>query len=269
MRKKLCAVDIDGTLVTNDKTLLPQTKADIHWFIREGGIFVLASGRPTRGILRYISELDLQNLGGYIISYNGARIINAQSKKSVLEKNIDPSCYAAVFSAAERLKLPLTAYKQDIAVTQKATDRYFLTETSVNQLTVDRVSDLQAELTYPTPKFLITGEPDYLSQAELQLRDMLSSYPVTVFRSEPFYLEITASGCDKGTALLELANLLGLDRSETMACGDGFNDVTMLSAAGLGIAMDNAQLPAKAAANGVTTSNNENGVGKALRKFAL
>lgn len=230
----------------------------------------MASGRPTRGILRYVEELELRKTGGFMISYNGARVINAATNQIVLEKNIDPICYSAIFSAAEELHLPLTAYKkQDIAVTQKATDRYFLTETSINQLTVERVSDLQAELTYPTPKFLITGAPDVLCRAEIQLREMLSKLPVAVFRSEPFYLEITARGCDKGSAILELAKTLHIDKTETMACGDGFNDVTMLSAVGLGIAMENAQPPAQAAADCLTASNNENGVGQAIRKFAV
>lgn len=267
---KLCAVDIDGTLVTDDKSLLPQTKADIHRFVQAGGTFVLASGRPTRGIVRYIEELGLSSIGGFVISYNGARIINAQTDEIVSEKNIAPSCYPIIFEAAEQLHLPLTAYKkQDIAVTQKASDRYFLTETSINRLTIERVSDLQTELTYPTPKFLITGEPDFLSEAEIQLRSMLSKLPVTVFRSEPFYLEITARGCDKGAAILELAELLHIDRSETMACGDGFNDITMLSAVGLGVAMENAQPAAKDAADCTTASNNENGVGQAIRRFAV
>ena len=270
LQRKLCAVDIDGTLVTDEKILLPQTKADIHWFIREGGIFVLASGRPTRGILRYIDELDLAAVGGFVISYNGARIMDARTNNIILQKNIDPACYPIIFKAADALNLPLTAYKgQDIAVTQKATDSYFLTETSINRLQVERVPNLQAELTYPTPKFLITGEPEILSQAEIQLREMLSALSVTVFRSEPFYLEITARGCDKGAAILELAELLHIDKSETMACGDGFNDVTMLSAVGLGVAMENAQPAAKDAADCLTASNNENGVGKAIRKFAV
>lgn len=270
MKRKLCAVDIDGTLVTDDKTLLPQTKADILAFAHAGGTFVLASGRPTRGILRYTEELNLKSLGGFVISYNGARVMNAKTNAVILEKNISPSCYPLIFEAAEQLRLPLTAYKrQDIAVTQKATDRYFLTETSINRLTVERVSDLRKELTYPTPKFLITGEPDYLGDAELRLRQKLQGLPVTVFRSEPFYLEITARGCDKGAAVLELAKYLHIEPEETMACGDGFNDVTMLSSVGLGVAMENAQLPAKQAANCVTVSNNDNGVGLALRKFAL
>ena len=69
--------------------------------------------------------------------------------------------------------------------------------------------------------------------------------------------------------MLELAEALGIKPEETMACGDGFNDVTMLRAAGLGVAMENAQIPAKEAAAYITESNLENGVGKALRKFAL
>lgn len=256
--------------MTDEKILLPQTKADIQRFIRNGGTFALASGRPTRGILRYVEELNLTEIGGYIISYNGARIIEAKTRKTVSQKNIDPACYAEIFRAAEQLNLPLTAYKgQDIAVTQKARDRYFLTETSINRLEILRVADLQRELTYPTPKFLITGEPEILGKAEVQLRECLSALPVSVFRSEPFYLEITAHGCDKGAAILELAEILKIDRSQTMACGDGFNDVTMLSAVGLGVAMKNAQPAAKEAADCITDSNNENGVGQAIRKFAL
>lgn len=269
MQKKLVAVDIDGTLVTDTKELLPETKADIHRFIENGGVFVLATGRPTPGIRRYVAELDLVRLGGYVISYNGARIFDLKNGKLLFQKNIPLNCYSRIFDAAEQLGLALTGYKNDLAVTQKANDRYFVMETSINGLEICRVPDLKTEFTYETPKFLITGEPDFLSDAEVKLRSMLSDLPLTVFRSEPFFLEITARGCDKGTAILQLAEELHLRQDETMACGDGFNDVTMLQSVSFGVAMQNAQLPAKQAAQYITDSNNENGVGKALRQFAL
>ncbi len=269
MKKKLLAVDIDGTLVNNEKILLPQTKKDIQGFIRRGGTFVLASGRPTPGIRRYIDELDLERLGGYVISYNGARIFDVQTGELLLQKNITPNCYPLIFDAAEKLHLPLTAYKNDVAVTEKANDRYFRMETSINKLEIQRVPSLLAELQYNTPKFLITGESEFLSDAEGKLRAMLKTLPVNVFRSEPFFLEITALGSDKGSAILELAEQLGIDRSATMACGDGFNDITMLRAVDLGVAMENAQIPAKNAADYITASNNANGVGLAIRKFAV
>lgn len=270
MKKRLAAVDIDGTLVTDTKELLAETKADIHRFIAAGGVFVLATGRPTPGIRRYAEELDLANRGGYVISYNGARTFDLKAKKPLFQKNIPTHCYPRIFDAADKLHLPLTGYnKNDVAVTQKANDRYFQMETSINRLEIQRVPELRTALTYETPKFLITGEPDFLSDAEGKLRAMLSDLPLAVFRSEPFFLEITARGCDKGAAMLELAEALGIKREETMACGDGFNDVTMLRAAGLGVAMTNAQIPAKEAADYITDSNLENGVGKALQKFAV
>ncbi|MGN0520337.1 MAG: Cof-type HAD-IIB family hydrolase [Candidatus Fimenecus sp.] len=269
MKKRLAAVDIDGTLVTDTKELLPQTKADIQAFVKNGGVFVLATGRPTPGIRRYAEELDLASLGGYVISYNGARTFEANTNTLLFQKNIPTDCYSRIFDAADILHLPLTGYKNDIAVTEKANDRYFQMETTINRLEIQRVPDMRAEFTYQTPKFLITGEEKFLGDAEDKLRAMLSDLPLAVFRSEPFFLEITAQGCDKGAAVLELAAHLGLKPEETMACGDGFNDVTMLRAAGLGVAMENAQIPAKEAADYITDSNLENGVGKALRKFAI
>lgn len=269
MKKRLVAVDIDGTLVTDRKELLAETAADIQAFANSGGVFVLATGRPTPGVRRYVDELDLSKLGGYVISYNGARTFQSNTNSLLFQKNIPLSCYPYIFDAADRLNLPLTGYKNDVAVTQKANDRYFQMETTINGLEICRVPDMRAEFTYETPKFLITGEADFLSDAEVKLRQLLSDLPVAVFRSEPFFLEITARGCDKGAAILELASSLGIDRSETMACGDGFNDVTMLSAVDLGVAVANAQIPAKEAANYITDSNNNNGVGKALRKFAI
>ena len=111
------------------------------------------------------------------------------------------------------------------------------------------------------PKYLITGEPDYITETEKLFKNELSG--VSVFRSEPFFLEITPLMVDKGTALMWLADRLG------MACGDGYNDITMISEAGIGVAMENAQEPAKNAADFVTLSNDDNGVAAAIKKFAL
>lgn len=269
LQKRLLAVDIDGTLVNDNKVLLPQTKQDIFEFMDRGGVFVLATGRPTPGVRRYIDELDLQTRGGYVISYNGARTFYPRENRAFTEKNVPQSAYGRILEAAQQLDLPLTAYRDDVAVTEKADDKYFRMETTVNGLQIDRVPSFRDALTFSTPKFLITGEPDYLETAEVRLRDALKGEPVAVFRSEPCFLEITALGCDKGAAILELARLLGIDPADTMACGDGYNDVTMLSAVGLGVAMANARTPTKAAADVVTLSNNENGVGAAIRRYAL
>ncbi len=264
---KLVAVDIDGTLVTNKKEILPETKNAIIRFIDNGGVFVIASGRPTKGIKRYIDELGLKQRGGYIISYNGSKITDIKTGKILSETNIDVKHIPSIISAAEKYDIPLTTYKDDIAITQKARDDFFNLEVTINKLEVKVVESLSDELNYPIPKFLITGEPEKLEIAEKHLREELTD--LTVFRSEPFFLEIVPNGVNKGNSLIALSEELGIDRNETMACGDGFNDVTLIEAAGIGVAMENAQKPAKEVADFITRSNENNGVGYAIEKFCF
>lgn len=267
MKIKLLAVDIDGTLVTKDKVLTDITKDAIKKYIKAGGKFAIATGRPNKGIERYIKELSLDELGGYVISYNGSRITDVKTGELLYQKNLKPSQLPQIFDAAEKYGISLTTYKGDTAVTEKADDKYFNLEVSINKLSVKRVPDLKKEVTYPVPKFLITGESTYLSDIEKKLKNELCG--VSVFRSEPFFLEITPNGIDKGEAIIWLCNYMGIMQSETMACGDGFNDITMLKTAGLGVAMENAQEITKNAANYVTLSNDENGVAHAINKFAF
>ncbi len=269
MQRRLLAVDIDGTLVNDQKEILPETKRDIWEYIRQGGIFVLATGRATPGVGRYIRELELESRGGYVVAYNGARTFCPKEGRVIAETRVPREAYDSILEAADALDLPLIAYRNDVAVTEKANDRYFHLETSINGLEIDRVASLRAALDFDTPKFMITGEPEFLAGAEPKLRAALLGAPVDVYRSEPCFLEITAHGSDKGAAILSLAASLGLSRADTMACGDGFNDVSMLRRVGFGVAMANAQAPAKAAADAGTLSNAENGVGEAIRRYAL
>lgn len=167
----------------------------------------------------------------------------------------------------KKYNVPITTYKGDTAVTDNADDKYFYLEVNLNNLGLQRVQSLRKEVTYPVPKYLITGEPDYITETEKLFKNELSG--VSVFRSEPFFLEITPLMVDKGTALMWLADSLGIRREQVMACGDGYNDITMISEAGIGVAMENAQEPAKNAADFVTLSNDDNGVAAAIKKFAL
>ena len=114
---------------------------------------------------------------------------------------------------------------------------------------------------------MITGEEKELEKYEGILRDELDG--VTVFRSEPFFLEIVPESVDKGVSLTFLEKYLGIDKSEVMACGDGFNDVPFIKASGISVAMRNAQQPVLEAADYITLSNDEDGLGEAIRRFAL
>ena len=85
MSIKLVASDIDGTLVNNNKDLLPSTKQAVRAFTDRGGVFVIATGRPISGIRRYIKELELDKRGGLLISYNGSFILDTVTEKPILQ----------------------------------------------------------------------------------------------------------------------------------------------------------------------------------------
>ena len=109
---------------------------------------------------------------------------------------------------------------------------------------------------------------DYLAVVEPLVNAALGR-DFSVYRSEPFFLEIMPKGIDKAQSLERLLMKLGLKREEMIACGDGYNDLSMIKYAGLGVAMENAVLPVRTAADHITASNNEDGVGLVVEKFML
>ena len=109
---------------------------------------------------------------------------------------------------------------------------------------------------------------DYLAMVEPRVKAALGR-DYSVYRSEPFFLEIMPKGIDKAKSLGRLLEKLGMKREQMIACGDGYNDLTMIQYAGLGVAMDNAVLPVKKAADYITASNNEDGVALVVEKFLL
>ena len=84
-----------------------------------------------------------------------------------------------------------------------------------------------------------------------------------------YNIEINGAGVNKGQALVELGKILGIEREEIMACGDGDNDEAMLKEVGLGVAMENAEEQVKKAADYITGTNEEEGAAKAIEKFVL
>ena len=83
---------------------------------------------------------------------------------------------------------------------------------------------------------------------------------LSIYRSEPFFLEIMPQNIDKATSLQKLLNSLGMTADEMICCGDGYNDVSMIEYAGLGVAMENAQPIIKESADFITRSNDEDGI---------
>ena len=125
---------------------------------------------------------------------------------------------------------------------------------------------MEEEVDFEPDKFLFVGEPLYI---ESILPDMQRRFAgkLNIFRSEPYFMEIVPLGIDKARSLDRLLDKLGMTSENLVACGDGFNDISMVNFAGMGVAMANACAETKAVANYIAPSNDEDGVADAIKKF--
>ena len=115
---------------------------------------------------------------------------------------------------------------------------------------------------------MMLDDGDYLALVEARVKAALGKN-FSVYRSDPFFLEILPRNIDKAQSLAQLLKLLGMEREEMIACGDGYNDLSMIEFAGLGVAMENAVRPVRSSADYVTFSNNDDGVAHVVEKFLL
>lgn len=268
MEKKVLVLDLDGTLTNSEKKITPRTKKALMEMQEQGHTVVLASGRPTPGITPLAKELELEKNGGYILSFNGGQITNCKTGEIVYQKTLPPEVVPKLFDLADKLDIGLISYEQDAIITGMHYDEYIDIEKNITHLPVKQMENISEYIDFPLNKCLGTADPEVAAQAEKEYEKMFGK-TLCISRSEPFFIEITPMGIDKAASLERFCKLTGNKRENMIACGDGFNDVSMIEYAGLGVAMANAQAAVKEVADYVTASNDEDGVAKVIYKFIL
>ena len=267
----IIALDLDGTLTNSEKNITPRTFDALMKAQREGVRLVLASGRPTFGIAALANQLQLADYGGYVLSYNGGRIIDWCEKTVIFSQVVDQKLVPILHDFAEKAQLPIVTYLPEAILASKNEGEYLAEEARINGMPVVVAQNFVEEamqIAGGSTKFLIPGEPELLIQLESEMKAALSEQ-MEVFRSAPFFLELPPKGIDKAQSLQRLLTHLGLERESLMAFGDGFNDLSMIQFAGQGVAMANAVEEVKSIADFVTTSNEEDGIAHALEQLLL
>ena len=268
MEYKMIVLDLDGTLTNRDKIITPRTKKALMDAQKAGKIVVLASGRPTAGIKPLAEELELAKYGSYILSYNGGMITNCGTGEVVFSSLLPAESNVKIIRLAEEHGVDILTYEGEEIITNNKECPYAVKESNINHLPLRQVEDMKRYVSFQVPKFLMLDDGDYLVTVEPRVKAAMGR-DFSVYRSEPFFLEIMPKGIDKAQSLGRLLERLGMKREEMIACGDGYNDLTMIRYAGLGVAMENAVLPVRNAADYITASNNEDGVGLVVEKFML
>lgn len=267
MSIKLLAIDLDDTLLSQDLSISQENKDAVARAEDLGVRVILASGRSLFSMKRYIQELKLDQRHGYVISWNGSQVTDAQTGEVLIHHEMDPGLTELILDwALENHHTLQTQYRDEMWVMNSNDFSHLDVKLSGMKLIEPTREEF---LALSHPKLIIPEEPEVLVgiEAELKLR---FGDAVRMFRSKPYFLEIMPPKADKGFALAELAQLLSIPRESVMAVGDSGNDKEMLRYAGLGVAMINALPEIQALADWVTTKDhNNNGLAEALDRWIL
>ena len=256
----LICTDLDGTLLRRDKTVSKENLEAIEHFKAEGGYFTFITGRMPY----YVDDLPYRvKINAPFGTTNGAGLYDCEAKKYVWTMPISSSVLDLVRYVDERI--------EDIGIQICFFDRIcFLRENHATDrfreiVHVPRLLCDYSDVSEPFAKVvLVDGREEVLMRAKSLIEEYPGYADFEYTRSERSLYEILPKGTSKGTVLPRLADCLGVDMRRTIAVGDYDNDVSMLKAAGLGVAVSNATEGAKAAADIITVSNEEHAIAKII-----
>ncbi|EKU46357.1 Cof-type HAD-IIB family hydrolase [Staphylococcus massiliensis] len=265
MTYKMIVMDMDDTLMTSENKVSAKTKAYLIDLQEKGYKVVLASGRPTEGMLPVAKELKMDEFNSYIISYNGAKTIEVKSEKEIDSNLISkPNLDQIVDYCREKGFLPLS-YK-DGQIIIEGDHEYEQIESEITGLPLKKVADIKAYINEDVPKAMGV---DYEANIETVLKTLRGNFndDIDVTTSKPFFLEFMAKSVSKGEAITHLATKLDVPMQKIVAFGDSSNDTTLLQVVGRGIAMGNAIPALKDIADDITLDHDSDGIPHALEKL--
>ena len=269
MKYKLLVLDVDGTLLNDEREISKRTLAALLRVQQMGVRIVLASGRPTYGLMPLAKTLELGNYGGFVLSYNGCQIIKAQNGEILFERRINPEMLPYLEKKARKNGFAIFTYHDDTLITDSPDNEYIKNEALLNNLKIIKEDEFSTAIDFaPCKCMLVSDKEKALIGLEQHWEKRLAG-TLDAFRSEPYFLEVVPCGVNKANTLGALLEHLGVTREEVIAVGDGVCDVTMLQLAGMGVAMGHSQDSVKVCADYVTASNEEDGVALAVEKLIL
>ncbi|NIK77346.1 hypothetical protein FHS15_002482 [Paenibacillus castaneae] len=261
LKYDLIALDVDGTLLTDDHVLTKEIRDTVREAADYGAQIVLCTGRGPSGAIPILEELGL---GGTVITHNGAATINADNRSVLHQFDMMPEQLLAFIDYCREKSIHFdvnTAFEMMVeSMSSEAEAMYHRFQAN------PAVQDFRLGLPEGLVKFTVFGSKEEMDSVQAEWE----GWPMTLksIRSGDFFIDVHHAEANKGKALQQLAKIREIDSSRILAIGNYYNDVTMLEFAGMGIAMGNSPDAVKLAANAVARSNSEDGVAYALREYA-
>lgn len=268
MKYKLLVVDIDGTLLSRDRNISAENKRALDQASRAGVRVALSTGRA---VLACRSILDQLGLDGYHVFFDGALVSDLDEE--LYAQPLDRAVVRDAIEFARQKRINLELYSTGQYFVERETwstnahRQFFGIEPSVVDFSDlwQRERIIKGGLASVTPQ-QVAGARQFYAQFEKRLHFSMAYSPAF---PDVEFTNVVAPEVSKGKALEALTRHLGISLSEVMAVGDGTNDISLLSQAGLAVAMENAPDKVKAVADHITPDVDQNGLAVAIERFLL
>lgn len=268
MEYKIIILDIDGTLVNSEKIITPNTLNVLTELQKSGKKVALASGRPVQGIWNHAKNLGLDTFGGYILAYNGGAVIDAKTGNTIYSKYFPNELIPEICKEIQDKNITINTYENDYIIEGNALNKYSDIEAKIVGMETKFVNNFAEYVNFDINKLLLAGDPDEILELEKTFSKRYKGV-IGVFKSEAYFLELVPLNVDKAQSIDVLLNKIGIKQEECIACGDGYNDITMIQYAGLGVAMKNAIEEVRNVADIIADTNDNDGVAKILKQYML
>ena len=271
MDKKALFLDLDGTLLNDNKEITAGNRAAILNALDGGHKIVINTGRPLVSAIRQAEALELDGAGCYLVAYNGGVLYDMEHRKIISQVSIPVELVKLTFEEAARRNIHIQTYNDTKVLVEPRCDdqevRRYCQLIKMDYEVIPNIHNLNQE---PVKMLLI----DYENPAPLEeFRKWIGTWADTLmdaFFSCNEYVEIVPKGLNKGNALRQMAALLHIPLENTVSAGDAQNDLPMIQAAHIGVCMCNGCDECKAAADYITIrDNNHDGIVEVVEKFIL
>ena len=270
MERRLLFLDLDGTLLNDQKEITPLNRQALEQALARGHGVVIATGRPLKSAKDLAGRLGLDKPGCMMIASNGAILYDWGKNDAIFSCTMPIPTVRKLFAEANRRNLHIQTYEGELVLVEPRCEDEAL-EWYCARIGMDYrvIRDAATDVVQEPVKCLMIN---YYDQTDLQgMQQWIGenlAQEADCFFSCKEYLEIVVKDMNKGNAVRRLCQLMGVDIANAVAVGDAANDLSMIQAAGIGVAMANGTDEVKAAADYITCNdNNHDGIAEVIEQF--
>lgn len=264
MKQHLIALDLDGTLLTDEKKISQKTKEIVQKAMDQGHIVVIATGRPHRASIDYYHELGLETP---MVNFNGALIHHPSDHRwDAIHSPLGIRTAHKIIHTCQELgvKNILAEVKDQVFLDQYDEELMSIFQTKNDPITVGR---LQSNLKDDPTSILIHPEEEKIKAIREELDEHAALIDHRKWGAPYHVIEIVRAGLNKAVGLDKISRYFHIPQDRIIAFGDEDNDLEMLDYAGVGVAMGNAINELKDVASHITGTNEEDGIGAFLDQY--